>query len=67
MELPITLVAKLAAIVVHADEMLSPTGHDYDRIALLSAITDPEVKNWIVSVREFAPVKRKQESERNGK
>lgn len=53
-----TLAAKLAAVVVHADEMLSPGGHDFDRVALEQAARDPEVQDWVQRCGPLAPVKR---------
>lgn len=53
-----TLAAKLAAIVVHADELHSPGGHHFDHTALLGAINDPEVQEWIKECGPLAPVKR---------
>lgn len=61
MKLPLmtySLAAKLAAVVVHADEMLSPDGHALDRVALKAAITDPEVVEFLGAVGPLAPVKR---------
>ncbi len=59
MKLQMTLVAKLAAIVVHADEMLSSDGHTLDRVALESVVLDAEVQQWVASLGPIAPVKRK--------
>ena len=53
-----SLAAKLAAIVVHADEMLSPDGHEFDKFALQQALADPEVVAWIKACGPLAPVKR---------
>jgi hypothetical protein len=53
-----SLASKLASIVVHADEMMSPLGQGCDRIALEQAINDPEVKEWINALGPLAPVKR---------
>lgn len=55
-----SLLCKLASIAVHADEMLSPAGHDFDKVALQSAINDKEVKEWIkaMTAMAMAPVKR---------
>lgn len=54
------LLCKLASITVHADEMLSADGHHFDRAALLSAIHDPEVSDWIDMMVKaaLAPQKR---------
>ena len=61
MKISIGLAAKLAAVVVHADEMLSPSGHDYDRTALEQCARDPEVQAWVRSLGPLAPKKRKGE------
>ena len=58
MDISETLASKLASIVVHAEEMLSPMGHGYDRLALEQAIDDPEVQVWIQGLGALAPVKR---------
>lgn len=54
----LSLLVKLGSIAVHADEMLSPTGHDFDRLALRSLLTDPEVVAWTEQMGEFLPRKR---------
>lgn len=55
-----SLLCKLASIAVHADEMLCPMGHGFDKLALQSAIGDPEVVEWIkqMTAMAMAPVKR---------
>jgi hypothetical protein len=57
---PATLLCKLASIAVHAEEYLSPDGHQFDRDALQSALSDPEVTDWIaaMSAAALAPRKR---------
>jgi len=54
------LLCKLASIAVHADEMMSGNSHEFDRIALQSAISDPEVVCWLTDMTKngLAPVKR---------
>lgn len=56
----ISLLMKLGSAVVHADEMLLPGGHEFDRVALLQILDDPEVKTWIAQMTKKAmlPVKR---------
>lgn len=56
---PISLLCKLASIAVHADEFLSPDGHDFDRDALQSALADPEVKEWLAEMSKAALAPRK--------
>jgi len=50
--------AKLAAIVVHADELTSPGGHEFDAAALRALVQDPDVVRWIKSLGPLAPLKR---------
>lgn len=59
---PITLLVKLGSIAVHADEMLSADGHDFDRIALQGLIADPEVVAWIKVMDAAAMVPKKRQS-----
>ena len=61
--LEMSLAVKLASVVVHADEYLtprgaSPLGHPYDAEALKVLVRDPEVVAWIKSLGPLAPVKR---------
>ena len=53
-----SLASKLASVVVHADEMLSPKGHHFDKAALLTACQDEEVQAWLKALGPLAPVKR---------
>lgn len=58
MKLTLQLACKLASIVQHADEMLSPKGHHFDRIALQTLIQDAEVQQWLKDMGPLVPVKR---------
>lgn len=58
MTLSPALASKLASVVVHSDEMLSPQGHYFDKAALLTACRDPEVQAWLKALGPLAPVKR---------
>lgn len=55
------LLCKLASIAVHADEMISANGHEFDRVALQSGLWDRDVQDWIgqMTAAGMAPVKRK--------
>lgn len=55
-----SLLCKLASVAVHADEGMGPDGHEVDRIALQTALGDPEVQTWIAEMTTMglAPVKR---------
>lgn len=52
------LLAKLGSIAVHADEMLSPTGHAFDASALTALLQDAEVRQWITDMGPMLPRKR---------
>lgn len=56
----VALLVKLGSIVVHADEMLGPSGHEYDKIAIQTALQDSELRAWIEQMTKMAmlPVKR---------
>lgn len=54
----LSLICKLGSIVVHAEEMLSPTGHGFDRTALESVLMDAEVQEWLSKMGVYLPVKR---------
>lgn len=55
-----SLMVKLGSIVVHVEEMMSPTGHGFDRVALEGLLNDAEVKDWLKAMDKLAmlPVKR---------
>ncbi len=60
MEHPLTpepaLLCKVGSIVSHAEEMLSPQGHQLDRMALEALLADPEVVAWMAAMRGMALV-----------
>ena len=55
----VPLLAKLSAVVVHADEWLTEQ-HPFDLAALKSVVYDPEVQAWIenMTTLALAPSKR---------
>jgi len=53
---------KLGSIVVHAEELLSPFGHTFDKHALDQLLSDPDVKQWLKGMRKLALIPEK----RNG-
>ena len=57
---PASLLVKIGSIAVHAEEILSPKGHEFDRHALETLFDDAEVKEWIAQMNAMAmlPVKR---------
>lgn len=54
------LLVKLGSIAVHVEEMMSPKGHHFDRIALQSLLDDGDVKAWLAEMDKaaFLPKKR---------
>ena len=45
------LLVKLGSIIVHAEELLSPDGHDFDLVAWQELIADAEVQEWFKQMR----------------
>ena len=56
----VSLIVKLGSIAVHADEMLSPHGHEFDKVVLLALLKDEQVVGWIekMNAMSMLPVKR---------
>ena len=52
----LTLLVKLGSIAVHAGELLSPDGHEFDRVALDQLLRDPEVLAWLEAMDAAAMV-----------
>lgn len=53
------LLCKLGSIAVHVEEMFSPKGHEFDRVALASLLADPEVKAWLAEMDALAMLPKK--------
>lgn len=53
------LLCKIGSIVVHADEMLSPAGHHFDKAALDVLLKDHEVLEWVAAMDSMALIPRK--------
>lgn len=55
------LLCKLVSAIVHAEELASPDGHEFDADALKQLLDDPEVRAWIdgMTAAGLAPVKRR--------
>ena len=59
----LSLLSKLGSIAVHAQEMFSEAGrnfdaYDFDRQAILGLLTDAELQQWIKEMGVYLPVKR---------
>lgn len=55
----VSLLCKLGSVVVHADEMTSPSGHPFDKHALDSLLKDKEVLSWLSGMRGLGLVPEK--------
>lgn len=57
---PVSTLLKLASAVIHAEEFMSPHGHDFDKDSFDQQLADPEVRDWLDSMTAagMAPVKR---------
>jgi hypothetical protein len=55
-----SLLVKLGSIIVHAEELASPHGHHFDRVALGQLLADPDVIAWREEMDSAAllPLKR---------
>lgn len=53
------LLCKLGSIIVHADELMSPSGHSFDKHALASVLGDPEVAAWLKAMDDLALIPKK--------
>jgi cystathionine beta-lyase family protein involved in aluminum resistance len=53
------LLCKLGSLIVHADELLSPSGHPYDRTAFVEGLKDAEVTEWINQMHAMSMLPRK--------
>ena len=56
---PPSLLCKLGSVAVHVEEMLSPEGHHFDRIALTNLLHDPELRQWIEAMDRLAMIPKK--------
>ena len=54
------LLVKLGSIVVHAEELTGPNGHDFDKAALDALLSDEDVIEWRAAMDAMGllPVKR---------
>jgi hypothetical protein len=54
------LLVKLGSLIVHADEFLSPGGHQFDKDVFIFGLADPEVNAWLdaMTAKAFLPRKR---------
>ena len=50
----VATLSKLASIVVHTEELLSPDGHPFDKMAIEDLMRDPDVKQWLKGMRQLA-------------
>ncbi len=53
------LLSKLGSIAVHAEEMLSPQGHEFDAETLKTLLADGEIVAWLKGMNEMALLPKK--------
>ena len=56
--IPISLAAKLGSIARHAEELISPKGHAFDRTVLHQLLQDKQVTDWLKQYEALMPVLR---------
>lgn len=54
----LSVLIKVASIVVHADEFLSDGGHTFDIEAMKPLLRDEEVQAWLKLGGVYVPLKR---------
>jgi len=56
----LALLVKIGSALVHADEFMSPKGHELDKTAYDDLMRDAEVKTWLsdLTAKGYLPVKR---------
>lgn len=56
----LSLATKLGSIAVHAEELISPTGHVFDKKALETLLSDAEVREFLgqLDALSLLPIKR---------
>lgn len=53
------LAVALGSLVVHCEELLSPAGHQVDKVAIQTLLDDPAVKAWMAGIpKVLLPLKR---------
>lgn len=62
-----SLLCKLGSIAVHAEEMVSPTGHAFDKQAMETLLQDTEVLLWIAQMDKMAMLPKKRTMEEQWK
>lgn len=57
---PVSLLVKLGSLAIHVEELLSPGGHAYDKLAMDTLLGDAELREWLkqMSDQAFLPVPR---------
>ena len=55
---------KLASIAVHAEELLSPDGHEFDKQAIKGRLADPEVRRFLDAPKNKVYLPRKRSEDR---
>jgi hypothetical protein len=53
------LLVKLGSIIVHAEELASPEGHQFDLATLQHLLADPDVKAWMKEMDRLTLLPRK--------
>ena len=55
----VSLLCKLASMIVHYEESTSSDGHLFDKYALESLLRDPEVHEWLAAMRKLSLIPEK--------
>lgn len=55
----VRLLVKLASIAIHAEEMMSASGHHFDAVVLKQLLADREVTDWLKEMDKLALIPKK--------
>ena len=55
----VALLSKIGSLIVHMQEFASPSGHEYDGIAVNQLLNDPDVIEWMKQMGPLLPVLRR--------
>jgi hypothetical protein len=58
------LLCKLGSIAIHARELCSPNGHNFDKVALDALLDDGDVKAWLEEMDAAALLPRERSRDR---
>lgn len=59
----LNILCTLGSIAIHVEELLSPAGHAFDKVALETCLNNPDLKTWLKEMDKLALLPKKRGSE----